>query len=260
MTPDVDAPPFCDLVWLRAGPAEFMALRTPLYDAAVECAHQGMRTVGFDLGRTNVHLDLTACQDLRGLAKRLAIWTGAAGKRLAFEQARDAALRPPAAEAVAALQAGLAEMMSTAAWAFGGRIDLADRFSREATLTRRQAEWASDILAGARAAVAAADARLATEAGAEALERAYDEGVRADLLAACRELSALDGDRCREANGRGWGAIASAPGHRLAGMTAFTPLQAAHAIALVHPHRRQLSPDLRERLFGAVPAPGPRHP
>lgn len=259
MTPDVDAPSFCDLTWLRAGPAEFMALRTPLYDAAVACAHQGMRTVGFDLGRTNVHLDMTGCQDVAALAKRLTIWTGAARKQRAFDEARDAALRPPAAEAVSELQAGLAAMMSSDAWAFGDRLDLADRFAHAGSLTRKQHEWARDILAGARAAVASADARLATEAGAEAMERAHDEGVREDLLLACRALSALDQDRCRNANGEGWEAVASRPGHRLAGMTQLTPLQAAHAIALVHPHRKQLPEDLRERMFGAASGAAPRH-
>lgn len=259
MTDAVDAPPFCDLVWDRHGPAEFAALRTPLYDAAVACAHQGMRAAGFDLGRANVHLDLTACQDLPALARRLSVWSGAARKRLAFEQARDAALRPPAPEAVAELQAGLAEMMATAAWSLGSRIDLADRFARADALTRRQAEWASDILAGARAAVAAADARLATEAGAEAMERAYDEGVREDVLQACRELSALDADRCREANGEGWGAVASRPGHRLASRESLTVLEAAHALVLVFPHRRQLSEGLRSRLFEGSPQVSPFH-
>jgi hypothetical protein len=259
MTPTLTAPPFCDLAWLRAGPARFTAARTPLYDAAVSCAGASMEAAGFDVRAPLATLDLSGCQDLPGLAKRMAVWTSAARKRRAFEEARDAALRPPSPQEFAHVQVGLDCLLSTAPWAYGGRRDLAERFVAAWSLTRRQYEYARDILSSAEAVLAAVDARLATPAGVEAMERATDEGVRADLLAACRELSALDGDRCREANSQGWSAVSSGPGHRLAGRGDLTVLEAAHALALVHPHRKQLSNDLRERLFGAAPDVDPRH-
>lgn len=255
--PDVDAPPFCDISWRRAGAAAFTAERTPLYDAAVSCAGNSMEAAGFDVRAPDVFLDLAGCTDLPAFAKRLSIWTGAARKRLAFDERRDAALRPPPREAIEALQDGLVRMLAETSWALGARADLADRFAEAATLTKRQYDWAKDILGDAQATVRAVDERLATEAGAEALERAYDEAIRGDLLLACRQLTALDEDRCREANGQGWSATTSGPGHRLAGMTTLTVLQAAHALALVHPHRRQLTPALRERLFGPAPVAAP---
>jgi hypothetical protein len=254
--PAIDAPPpFCDLVWHAAGGGRFTAEPTALYAAAVAIAGHNMGAAGFDMGARQVSLDMAGCTDVAALARRLAIWTGAATRHRAFEEKREAAMRPLTGEAIAALQAGLSDVMATDAWAFGSRLDLADRFSRERGLTRRQRDWAADILASARAAIASADARLAPEAGAEALTRAPRAAVREDLLEACRALSALDADRCREANAMGWSAVSSAPGHRLAGMATLTPLQAAHAWALVHPHRRQLAPDLRERLFGTALVP-----
>ena len=254
MTPDVDAPPpppFCDLAWSPAGPGHFIARPTPLYAAALACARRGMQEAGFILDRPSVELHLSGDVDRVALARQLETWTGVARRELLRTEARDAAMRALPAEAIAAVQAGLSDMVRTDPWALGSRLDLAEGFAGAASLTRKQHDWARDILDGARSAVAAADARLATPAGIEAMERAYDEGVRIALLAACRELSALDGDRCREANDQGWSAVSSAPGHRLASRESLTVLEAAHAWVLVHPHRRQLSPDLRGRLFGA---------
>ncbi|TXM63963.1 hypothetical protein FV226_27060 [Methylobacterium sp. WL12] len=260
MPPIEAAPAFCDLVWRREGDAVFVAARTPLYDAAASCARSGMEAAGFVLDGPHVELDLAGCADIERLAKRLAVWTAAAERELAFTRKRDAARRPVAREAVELLQDGLDSMIASAAsaaWAFGGRLDLAERFASEPNLTRKQFDWACGILGSATAAVESVDARLATPAGAEALERAYDEGVRNDLLLACRELSGLDTDRCREANGQGWSATTSGPGHRLASMDSLSPTLAAHALALVFPHRRQLSPALRDRLFEPAPEPSP---
>ncbi|NEU12608.1 hypothetical protein G3T14_10710 [Methylobacterium sp. BTF04] len=249
-TAAVTAPPFCDLTWHQAGAAIFTAERTPLYDAAVSCARTGMEGAGFTLDGPHVELDLTGCTDIAIVAKRLTIWTGAARKALAFAQKRDAALKPLTGEAIAGVQAGLVAMLAENEWALGTRADLAEQFAHADGLSRAQHLWALDILGAARSAVESVDARLSTEAGAEAIARAYHAEIREDLLAACVELTDLDHDRCREANGRGWSAVASAPGHRLANMDSFTILQAAHAWSLVHPHRRQLSEDLRGRLFG----------
>ncbi|TXN47413.1 hypothetical protein [Methylobacterium sp. WL7] len=250
----VTAPPFCDLAWRSAGEGIFTAERTPLYDAAVSCARTGMEAAGFDVDAPDARIDITGCTDIDRLAKRMATWTGAALKELAFARQRDAAAAPLVGETIAPVQDGLRSMIEDAEWALGTRLDLAERFAHAPFLSRRQFVWACDILSAARSAVESVDARLATEAGTAALERAYVADVRRDLHAACRELSALDTDRCREANGMGWGAVASAPGHRLAGMKSLTILQAAHAWGLVHPHRRQLSEGLRQRLFGAAEA------
>ena len=269
MTPDADtaiqarrplvetAPAFCDLVWRRERPFLFTARRTPLYEGAVRRAGHNMAAAGFDMHAARVTLDLSACADLDALARRLEIWTRVAREDFAQTERRDAAMRPLSDDDVAPLQEALIELIAEAEWAFGKRLDRATEFAHAARLTRKQFDWAADILAGAEAAVESVDARLATPAGIEAMERAYDRDVREDLLEACRELTAMDGDRCREANGMGWGAVSSAAGHCLAGRDSLSVLEAAHALTLVFPHRRQLSPPLRERLFGPAPEPSP---
>lgn len=62
-------------------------------------------------------------------------------------------------------------------------------------------------------------------------------------------LSALDGDRASRRNGVGWGADDSAIGHTLSGRESLTPAEAAHALALLHHHRRQLPGPLLSQLF-----------
>ncbi|NEU14897.1 hypothetical protein G3T14_22865 [Methylobacterium sp. BTF04] len=212
-----------------------------------------MERAGFDLRADRVTLDMSRCRDTAKFEKQLAIWTRIARAQLVEEEERAAARRPLAGEAIAEVQDGLSRLLDEAEWAFNKRVDLVRQFAQALTLTRCQFDWARDILSGARSAVAAVDARLLTEAGADAMERAYDADVREALHAACRHLSALDEDRCQEANGQGWGAASSAAGHRLASLESLTVLQAAHAWSIVHPHRKQLTDDLRKRLFGDGP-------
>ncbi|NEU13510.1 hypothetical protein G3T14_15415 [Methylobacterium sp. BTF04] len=250
LTRPIEPPPFCDLAWHSAGGAIFTADPTPLYEAAVTRAMGGMERTGFDLRADRVTLDLSRCRDIAKLEKQFEIWTRVARAELVTEEERAAARRPLGDEVIAEVQEGLCALLDEVEWAFNKRVDIAREFAYARTMTRRQYDWARDILSGARSAVAAVDARLATEAGADAMERAYDVDVREALHAACRHLSDLDEDRCQEANGQGWGAVTSAAGHRLAGLESLTVLQAAHAWSIVHPHRRQLPDDLRKRLFG----------
>ena len=137
---------------------------------------------------------------------------------------------------LAAVQADLRAALAATRWAFGTKAEITDGFAEAVRLTPGEHRFARALLQDARGVVAAVDRRLAAPAGQE------------DLLVACRHLSGLDDDRCRDRNGVGWSAVSSASGHRLASTDSLTVLQAAHARQLVYPHRAQLPAPLRERL------------
>lgn len=84
--------------------------------------------------------------------------------------------------------------------------------------------------------------------------KAADEGIRAAALEACKDISALDEDWASEANSIGWSMATCWTGHLLSERTSLDQGEAAHALALLHGHRRQLSDHLCLTLFGAVPS------
>ena len=78
----------------------------------------------------------------------------------------------------------------------------------------------------------------------------------AAALEGCRLLSALDQDRASKRNDLGWGQDDTGVGHLLAEREELTEREAAHALRLLHHHRRQLPAVIRSRAFDAAIQPG----
>jgi hypothetical protein len=245
------APDFLDLAW-RAGriPGVYVACRTPLAEAAFIRARRGLEGAGLRLRDRLVEWDTALAPAEPKLSRLLAGWARTAGDELALQESRAAARRPVDAGELASMQARLRDTLATSAWAFRSKVGIAEDFAGAPSLTPAQHRFAGLLLAEALDVVRAVEARLRTPAGQEDLAAVGDPDVRADLLAACRFLTGLDEDMCQERNGRGWSAVASASGHRLAAMDELDVLQAAHARRLVHAHRSQLPSEMRARLFG----------
>ncbi len=255
--PQLVVPPaFCGLEWRPDGRVyepksayRWSAVKNELYDRAVLAAHRGMSAHGFDLTRGRVVLDLPFGVDLALLERRFGQWERVARENLARDEASAAKRAALPATEIAPTQAALKALLRAHRWAFR-RPDDADRFAQETRLTAGQLRFARGLLSDAEHVVRRVEERLATEAGAEDLARAKDPAVRRDVLEACRCLSSLDEDRATDANGAGWSQATTLVGHRLAEERELTAQQAAHGLRLVHPHRKQLMPGLRQRLFG----------
>ncbi len=242
------APAFLDLAWASAPDGRWVAPLTRLAEAAWDRCRSGLREAGFDVRGGMVAWDLTRAPAEPRLSMRLAAWERDTRAELGAIEAREAARCPVDAESLAAVQADLEDALSRNRLAFRDKAGLAEGFAGAARLTRGQHRFARALLHDARGVVAAVDRRLAEPAGQEDLAAVQESDVREDLLAACRHLSGLDDDRCRDRNGVGWSAVTSAAGHRLASADSFDMLQAAHARRLVYPHRAQLPAALRDRL------------
>lgn len=196
--------PFLDLSWIPAGGDRWSARRTHLWDCAVVWARPGLAKVGLEASGGLVLWDLSRAPAEAVLASRLATYEGLARDELAQREAREIARRPVGAEDLAALQADLGAALSESRWAFRAKAYIAEGFARAAALTPGQALFARALLCDALSNVRAIDARLADPANQEDLVAMQDDGLRVDLLAACRHLTALDEDRCRDRNGAGW--------------------------------------------------------
>ncbi len=81
-------------------------------------------------------------------------------------------------------------------------------------------------------------------------ERAAIEDVQVAALEGCRLLSACDADRASIHNKSGWGRTTTVKGHVLSGHEVLDAVLASHALRALRTHRRQLPPDLDQRLFG----------
>lgn len=242
------APPFLDLAFRRAGHGKLVAGRTRLADVAWDRCRTGMREAGFDVRDGLVTWDLARAPAEPKLSTRLAAWERVSRTEFAAIEARELARRPVSPEDLAAVQADLEDALARNGWAFRGKAGLAEGFARAARLTPGQHRFARALLHEARDVVAAVDRRFAEPAVQEDIAAVQEVGIREDLLTACRYLSGLDDDRCRDRNGVGWSAVTSAAGHRLAAADSLGVLQAAHARRLVYPHRAQLPAALRDRL------------
>lgn len=81
-------------------------------------------------------------------------------------------------------------------------------------------------------------------------ERAALPDVQAAALEGCRLLTARDADRASVINRAGWGRTTSVKGHVLASHETLDTVLASHALRALRTHRRQLPPELDQRLFG----------
>ncbi|MGU3282459.1 hypothetical protein [Methylobacterium mesophilicum] len=239
-------PPFLDLAWREGPDGTWIADATPLARTCGQLCRKGWGWEGLGLRDGVVEWDLARASSEPVLSRRLASWERTARAEAARIEARDAMYRPIDDVALAAVQADLRAALSAHPWAFGSKEEIARGFAEAAALSPGQHRFARALLQDARCVVAAVDKRLADPAGQEAV--AHAEGRETDLLEACRVLSELDADRARDANSRGWDAISSPAGHRLAGREFLSPVEAGHALQLVYRHRRQLPAELRDRL------------
>jgi hypothetical protein len=150
------------------------------------------------------------------------------------------------AEAIDALRACLA----TRAWAWNKRKRglaqslLGDRPSD------RDARLARELVDEVELLVRTVTQRLGEERITEWWERAGNAEVRAAVHAACQVLSEMDADWATVRNARGWSAAHSHSGHVLASLPTLGQPEASHALRAVWAHRRQISPALREAVFG----------
>ena len=117
--------------------------------------------------------------------------------------------------------------------------------------TERAARIAGELVDEVEAMIASVIARLGAERILDWWERAGLAEVRVAVLEACRVLSGRDEDFAALKNGIGWSAAHSHVGHVVASMPELDQTQASHALRAVWAHRRQISPELRGRVFGS---------
>lgn len=103
-------------------------------------------------------------------------------------------------------------------------------------------------------AIAKVRERLAKDPSNDWVARAQDPDVRAAVLTAVQILCSYDQDRASLENGIGWGKSHSHAGHVLGSLTELSVIEASQALAAVWRHRKQVRPDLRERIFGSAEA------
>lgn len=173
---------------------------------------------------------------------------------------REAALAKLAADTrakAAALLPRLAELVSKGAWQLGRSLPEATELVGFSPLPDSSAWRVVELVSRAEATRARAEARLRQLAPEAWLKLAADPDVRAAALEGCRILSALDADRASKRNGEGWGQDDTGVGHLLAERKELTEREAAHALRLLHHHRKQLPVELRSRAFDAAIGPRP---
>lgn len=151
----------------------------------------------------------------------------------------------------------LAALVAASSWQLGRALPEAAALVRDGL---------PDSFSAARALTLIRNADGVRERAEIALRRLPPEGwlrlaesadVRVAALEGCRLLSALDEDRASRRNDAGWGQDDTSVGHLLAEREALSREETAHALRLLHHHRRQLPGELRERLFEAAAAPIP---
>jgi len=208
----------------------------------------GLRVCWWDLGQP-IHLcDLANAADL---AIRTAADARAERARAAEEHhAREVAEVAPKA---APIRAELAAMIESRPWALGRQLVEARELVAQGDWTRPALWQGERLLGNAKGNIARAAERLGRPAPATWFARAEDADVRAAALSATRILSALDSDWAAIKNGRGWSQTTCWTGHTLSERDVLDQAEAAHALGLLHQHRRQLPDELNAVLFGSAP-------
>lgn len=260
LPPLTSPPPFFDLEWREGPDACATAQTTPVFLQAWQSNFVVLERCGFRAAAHRPEFVTWRAKDLLPTSRMVA-WNTVnalcrvernahrAVERAAVEAERR---RPVSKEQLVGVQCALVMILTNRPWLIPNRLlETATLFAHAATLTRPQAAFMREIYEEAAARLARIDARLASPAGEEALARVQTASVRWALLFAVREITALDADRAGERNNSGWDAALSDIGHRLAGRPALDVDAAAHAWTIVHRHRRQISPLLREALYGS---------
>ncbi|GJD87189.1 hypothetical protein BHAOGJBA_0689 [Methylobacterium hispanicum] len=240
------------------------------YGRAYKLARETLRDVGFSWGTAesdNGVMQPVCWEDPAAPEAAMDYALAAADEALAEDDERLAAEAAQAlrnADLDAALNgearradlAALRESLDTQLWAWGTRKrQVAEALLAEApgaggVPRSGAARLARDLVAEVEAGIAATRARAAEHPDQDWLTRADDPAVREAVHAAVRVLTALDEDQASVRNRSGWGQSHSRLGHVLAGLETLSVVEASHALAAVHRHRRQLPPDFRRAVFG----------
>ncbi|GJE52709.1 hypothetical protein GOFOIKOB_5783 [Methylobacterium tardum] len=223
-----------------------------LIDAGYSWTDKGHRKSGlmpcwWDLGP----VDLCALANAADRAIREAAAARAEKARISEERlAREVAEVAPKA---APIRAELAAMIESRPWALGRQLSEARELVAQGDWTRPAIWQGERLLGNAKGNVERAAERLAKTPPAVWFARAGDKDDRAGALSACRILSALDSDWAAVQNGKGWSQVSCWMGHTLSERDVLDQKEAAHAIGLLHQHRRQLPDELCILIFGSAP-------
>lgn len=207
----------------------------------------GLRPCWWDVGP--IHLcDLANASDL-------AIRTAEASRDEAARATKSRLERELAelAPVAAPIRADLSAIISDRPWALGRHLAEARDLCGRESWNRWELRNGERHLSNARGNIERAVARLGKTPPETWYARAADPDVRAGALSACRILSAMDDDWAAVQNGRGWSQVSCWMGHTLSEREVLDQGEAAHAIGLLHQHRRQLPDELNLLLFGSAP-------
>lgn len=174
-------------------------------------------------------------------------------ERLEAETARLAPLAAP-------IRADLAGIVAERPWTLGRHLTAARELLALETWSIYGIQDAERHLSNARGNAQRASERLGRTPPAVWFAKATDEGIRTAALEACRVLSSRDEDWAAVRNAEGWSQATCWIGHLLSERESLDRGEAAHALGLLHGHRRQLPDDLCLALFGEVPARRRRPP
>ncbi|WHQ72051.1 hypothetical protein [Methylorubrum extorquens] len=164
----------------------------------------------------------------------------------------------------APIRAALLALLNERPWALGRSLSEARDLAALEGWTSWGLRSAERYLANAAGNIARAEERLGRTPPATWFARAADPAVRVSALQACRFLSSRDEDWAAVQNGEGWSQATTWTGHTLSERKALDQPEAAHALGLLHGHRRQLSDEVCIACFGEAPArrrrPAPEQP
>lgn len=204
---------------------------------------------------SNPALDLPALK--AAVDRALTAEADITAKREAARIVREAEEDARIGDRVVVIRARLEAMLATSAWMLGKQaVDAKEHLDAGGRWNEANLGYAERLLSDAAGNAARAESRI-SRPNVPWFERAACTLIRAAALEGCRFLSARDADWASVVNGKGWSQASTWAGHALSGRESLTQIEASHALALLHGHRRQLPADLRARIFADV-APDPQ--
>jgi len=174
-------------------------------------------------------------------------------KRARAEEERPAKDVADTAPLAAPVRAALARLCEERPWALQRSLTEARELAAMEAWTAWGLRSAERYLANAKGNATRAEERIGRTPPAVWFARAADPAVQSAALAACRFLSELDTDWAAVQNGAGWSQATCWTGHLLSERESLDQGEAAHAMALLHGHRRQLSDEANLAIFGEIP-------
>lgn len=174
----------------------------------------------------------------------------ARAERARIEEERHAAETARLAPLAAPIREELAGIVAERPWMLGRHLTPARELLEMADWSVYRIQDAERHVSNARGNAERAAERLNRTPPRAWFEKAGDEVIRGLVLRACVYLSSLDEDWAAIRNGFGWSQVTTWVGHTLSEKSTLDQGEAAHALALLHGHRKQLPDDLAIALFG----------